>query len=76
MFVEIENLFDRRNVLAVYSNTGKPDDDGRDFSLTVDPDGSGPLTVADVNRVYRLLAMDPQNYDTPRRIRWGLEFVF
>lgn len=76
LFVEVENLFDRRNVLAVYSNTGKPDDDGRDFSLTVDPDGPGPITTADVNRVYSLLAMDPQNFDTPRRIRWGLEFVF
>ena len=76
LFVEVENLFDRRNVINVYSNTGEPDDDGRDRSLVLDPDGPGPLTTSDVNRVWDLLAQDPQNYDTPRRIRWGLEFIF
>jgi hypothetical protein len=75
-FTEIENLFDRRNVLNVYSNTGKPNDDGRDYSLTSDPDGDGPLTAEDVNYYYRLLAKNPQNYDEPRVIRWGIEFIF
>jgi hypothetical protein len=75
-FTEIENLFDRRNVLNVYSNTGKPNDDGRDYSLTSDPDGDGPLTAEDVNYYYRLLAKNPQNYDQPRVIRWGIEFIF
>lgn len=75
-FTEVINLFDRRNILHVYSNTGKPDDDGYHYELTVDPDGDGPLTAEDVNRYYRLLAKDPQNYDTPRTVRWGIEFVF
>jgi outer membrane receptor protein involved in Fe transport len=76
LFVEVENLFDRRNVIHVYSNTGEPDDDGSSDLPRDDPDGSGPLTATDVHRVYRLLAKDPQNYDVPRTIRWGLEFVF
>lgn len=75
-FTEVVNLFDRRNVLNVYSNTGKPDDDGYHYELTVDPDGDGPLTAEDVNRYYRLLANDPGNYDAPRTLRWGVEFVF
>lgn len=75
-FTEVVNLFDRRNVLRVYSNTGKPDDDGYHYELTVDPDGDGPLTADDVNRYYRLLAKDPQNYDAPRTVRWGIQFVF
>ncbi len=75
-FTEVENLFDRRNILHVYSNTGKPDDDGYHYELTVDPDGDGPFTAEDVNRYHRLLARDPQNYDAPRTIRWGVEFVF
>jgi hypothetical protein len=75
-FTEVENLFDRRNVIQVYSNTGKANDDGRDYGLTTDPDGDGPYTAEDVNRYYRLLAKDPQNYDTPRTLRWGLEFIF
>ncbi len=75
-FTEVENLFDRRNVVHVYSNTGKPNDDGRHYELTADPDGDGPYTAEDVNHYYRLLAKDPQNYDAPRTLRWGLEFVF
>ena len=75
-FTEVQNLFDRRNVIDVYPNTGKPDDDGRLYELTSDPDGDGPFTAEDVNHYYRLLARDPQNYDQPRIIRWGIELVF
>jgi hypothetical protein len=75
-FTEVVNLFDRRNALRVYSNTGKPDDDGYHYELTADPDGDGPLTAEDVNHYYRLLAKDPENYDAPRTLRWGIEFVF
>jgi outer membrane receptor for ferrienterochelin and colicin len=74
VFVEVENLFDRRNVINVYSNTGKPDDDGWDPSLAVDLDGDG--TTVQETEVRRLLANDPQNFDTPRQIRWGLEVIF
>jgi outer membrane receptor protein involved in Fe transport len=75
-FTEVMNVFDRRNILNVYPYTGKPDDDGYHYELTVDPDGDGPLTVEDVNRYHRLLAKDPQNYDVPRTVRWGIEFIF
>ncbi len=75
-FVEVENLFNRRNIVNVYTNTGRPDDDGRSFELTADPDGSGPFTAEDVNKYYRLLAQDPQNLSDPRTIRAGLEFNF
>ena len=75
-FTEVENLFNRKNILNVYSNTGKPDDDGYHYELTADPDGDGPLTAEDVNRYRRLLANDPQNYDVPRTVRWGIEFIF
>jgi outer membrane receptor protein involved in Fe transport len=75
-FVEIENMFDRRNVVNVYTNTGRPDYDGRRYNETVDPDGEGPLTAEDVNRYYKLIAYDPQNYSAPRKIRVGLEFNF
>ncbi len=76
VFLEVENLFDSRNVINVYSNTGQPDDDGWDPLLAYDPDGAGPLTSDDMNDVRRLLARDPQNFDTPRQIRWGIELIF
>jgi len=75
-FVEVENLFDRRNIVNVYSNTGRPDYDGRRYDDTSDPDGDGPLTAEDVNRLYRLMAQDPQNYSAPRTVRVGVEFNF
>ena len=75
-FVEVENLFNRRNIIEVYSNTGLASDDGRRVELTFDPDGAGPLTAEDVNHYYRLMAQDPQNYSTPRTFRVGLELNF
>jgi len=75
-FVEVENLFNRQNIVSVYTNTGRANDDGRRFDLTSDPDGSGPYTAEDVNKYYRLLAEDPQNLSEPRTIRTGLEFNF
>jgi hypothetical protein len=75
-FVEIENLFNKRNVIDVYTNTGRPDDDDRIYDMTSDPDGDGPYTADDVNRYYRMMANDPQNYSTPRKFRIGMEFNF
>jgi len=75
-FIEVTNLFDRRNVVDVYTNTGRPDDDGRRYEDTSDPDGAGPLSAEDVNKYYKLIAKDPQNYSAPRAIRLGLEFNF
>ncbi len=73
-FVEVNNLLDRRNVVNVYSRTGLADVDGYNFGLTYDPPGDA--TPDDVNALRRLLANDPQNYDLPRSIQWGLEWIF
>ncbi len=64
-FVEVENLFDRRNVINVYTNTGEPDDDGLATNLS-----------AEDRELYDKINKDPQNYDIPRTVRWGLEFVW
>jgi outer membrane receptor protein involved in Fe transport len=69
-FVEVENLFDRRNVVSVYSATGEPDEDGLIASNVSDPN------YAEQVRLYDLLAKNPQNYDHPRQIRMGMEFNF
>ena len=71
LFVEVNNLLDRRNVINVYSRTGLADVDG---ILAYEP--SGDATIEDVMHYRNLLARDPQNYDTPRSIQWGLEWIF
>jgi len=75
-FIEVTNLFDRRNIVNVYTNTGEPDVNNIRYSSGVDPDGEGPLTAAIVDDYYKLIAKDPQNYTAPRTVRLGLEFNF
>jgi outer membrane receptor protein involved in Fe transport len=69
-FVEVDNLFNRRNVINVYSRTGLPNDDGYRI-------GAGlALDQQEVERLDRLYDYDPQNYSPPRTIRAGLELNF
>jgi outer membrane receptor protein involved in Fe transport len=69
-FVEVDNLFNERNVLNVYSRTGVADDDGQ---IT----GAGLALDQNVVEAYdQLYDHDPQNYNPPRTIRTGLEFNF
>ncbi len=69
-FVEIDNLFNRRNVINVYSRTGQAADDGNQI-------GAGyALDQTEVDQLDRLYDHDPQNYSPPRTIRAGLELNF
>jgi len=70
LFVEVENLFDRRNVVDVYTSTGSPDNDGL-MALNV----NSP-TYEQEKLWYTLMSRDPQNYQDPRTVRVGLEFKF
>jgi hypothetical protein len=69
-FIEVDNLFDRRNVLNVYARTSLPDDDGNTLG------GGLVLNADEISRLDRLFDHDPQNYSPPRTIRTGLEFNF
>jgi len=70
LFVEVDNMFNRQNVLDVYTRTGQPDDDGnlRGADLALD--------VEELNAYDRLFDHDPLNYSPPRTIRTGLELTF
>ena len=60
IFVQVYNLFDRRNVVSVYGDTGEPD-------VTFDQ----PITSADPGYFVR-----PNHYSEPRRVHLGLELNF
>ena len=60
VFVQVYNVFDRRNVVSVYGDTGKPD-------VTFDQ----PIFSADPGYFVR-----PQHYAEPRRVHVGLELKF
>jgi len=71
LFIEVDNLFNNRNVLNVYTNTGRPDNDGNLLGTSVAI--SNPEEIGYYNNLYD---HDPQNYSPPRTIRMGLEFGF
>jgi len=66
LFAEVENLFDRRNVVSVYENTGEADDNG---SLSVNESEQEQYWKT-------LLSHDPQNYTSPREVRIGMSYNF
>jgi len=69
-FVEADNVFDRRNVIDVYSLTGRADYDGFTPTATL------ALSAEELEYYDRLYDHDPQNYSPPRTIRTGLELHF
>jgi hypothetical protein len=70
-FVEVDNLFDKRNILGVYSNTGRPDNDGEILGTSVAL--SNPDEIGYYNHLYD---HDPQNFAPPRTVRLGMELNF
>jgi outer membrane receptor protein involved in Fe transport len=69
-YLEVVNMFNRKNVRQVYTSTGKPDDDGQEV-LNV-----ASATYDDELLYHSLLERDPQHYEPPRQLRFGLEFNF
>lgn len=76
VYVWIENLFDNKNIIAVYPYTGNPEDDGylssslgtQYISTQVDPQAFTDL--------YTIKMQNPDDYSIPRRIRFGVSFDF
>ena len=69
-FVEVDNLFNKQNVIQVYPRTGRPDYDGSTPIATL------ATNQQEINYWDALYDKDPQNYSPPRTIRTGLEFNF
>lgn len=71
LFVEVDNLFNRRNVINVYSMTGLAD-----YDNSVIQAGGLSLRQEEINAADRLYDHDPQNYSQPRTVRTGLKIGF
>jgi outer membrane receptor protein involved in Fe transport len=69
-FVEVDNLFNRHNVIDVYSRTGQPDNDG------VQTGAGLALDQNELDQFDQLYDHDPQHYSPPRTIRAGFELNF
>ncbi len=70
LFVEVDNLFNRKNVLNVYSRTGLADNDG------FNAQGGLALEQKELDAFDRLYDKNPEFYSSPRTIRTGFELTF
>ena len=74
LYVWVTNLFDRENATYVYQSTGSPDATGW---LTTP---SGEKWVADngaqATEWYNLAQRNPNNFSTPRQVRFGIRTDF
>jgi len=84
LFMEITNLFNKKNVADIWTHTGKPDDDGRRPEW--DPPAyssyedygyeSAEEWYEDQLEKWALYVNDPTNYSDPRKIRFGIAAEF
>jgi outer membrane receptor for ferrienterochelin and colicin len=84
LFTEITNLLNKRNIVDIWTHTGKPDDDGRypdwdpaAYSSYEDYDyESAEEWYEDQIEKWKLYVTDPTNYADPRKIRFGIAAEF
>jgi hypothetical protein len=70
VFIEILNLFDRKNVIDVFSATGKGNDDG--YLATTE----GQALNTRQKQQYQYSLNDNSNYSNPRLVNMGLMLEF
>ncbi len=78
VFFRVQNLFDFRNVVNVYSATGSPDDDGF-ISSNLGADALSFIPESKTQSYldsYSWRVLNPNNYTLPRRMYVGASFFF
>jgi outer membrane receptor protein involved in Fe transport len=71
-YVWVLNLFDRRNPLAVYEASG----DAFSTGWLATPTGQSSYANPEDQALYRLKERNPNNFDVPRLVRFGLRTSF
>ena len=76
VYVQVLNVFDARNIIAVYSATGSPTDDGYLSSAAAQSDINSKVSPEAYVAQYQIADNNQGNYSLPRRIRLGLQLDF
>lgn len=76
IYLQVLNLFNTKNVLAVYKATGNPDDDGYLSSAGAQTTISVQNDPQSFQDLYAVKINNPSNYSRPRVIRLGLLLDF
>lgn len=76
VYLQIQNLFNTKNIINVYHYTGNPDDDGYLTSAEGQQKIANQINPQSYADLYRAWINNPDNYSLPRLIRLGLRFDF
>jgi hypothetical protein len=76
VYVQVLNLFNRRNVLNVYNFTGQPDDDAYLTSTQAQAAIAQANSSASFIDMYSIRVNAPSNFSLPRQVRIGVMFDF
>lgn len=76
VYIDIQNLFNFKNVISVYSYTGNPDDDGYLSASEYQQAIQSQIYVPSFINYYQMRVQDPYNYSRPIRASLGIQFGF
>ena len=76
VYLDIQNLFNFKNILYVYDYTGNPDDDGFLSAAAYRSIIETQTDQAAFINYYNMIMKDPYNYSQPTRVSLGVQFGF
>jgi outer membrane receptor protein involved in Fe transport len=76
VYLQVMNLLDARNVVAVYRATGNPDDTGYLNAATSQNAINGQVDPLSFRDLYTIKMQNPSMFALPRRLRLGITFDF
>jgi outer membrane receptor protein involved in Fe transport len=76
VYVDIQNLFNFKNIISVYDYTGNPDDDGYLSAAAYQQQINSQIYVPSYIWYYQMTVQSPYNYSRPFRASLGVQFGF
>ncbi len=76
VYVDIQNLFNFKNIISVYDYTGNPDDDGYLSAAAYQQQINSQIYVPSYINYYEMRVQNPYNYSRPFRASLGIQFGF
>ena len=76
VYVDIQNLFNFKNIISVYDYTGNPDDDGYLSAAAYQQQINSQIYVPSYVNYYEMRVQNPYNYSRPFRASLGIQFGF
>jgi len=76
VYVQVQNLFDAKNIISVYRATGNPEDDGYLTSSAAQNSIEAQNDADAFRYLYSLAVNNPSHYSLPRMWRAGLSLQF